>query len=394
MRAKHIIIGLITLALVVTAWKVSEENAPQTDVARGPLYPGLLERLNDVARIEIKSAKHALTLKREGETWNVANKDGYPATFAEIKRSILQVANLVTVEAKTTRPDNYAQLGVADIKNDKAEGTLVEAYGADEQRVFGLIVGKERSKANDQRYVRRIDEAQAWLVDGVLAVDADPIKWLDARLVDIDSNAVRQVTLTIPGEPAVVVSKAGRKDNFFALGNIPAGFVAKSKATVSSVGALLLDLRFNDVLAASKVANLTPLRQIEVQTFDGLVVNIDQHEVDGKTLSHFDFRFDAALVVAAEAPAKETSATPADAPTTSDAKAEPSAENTAETVVPEETKTDQPPAETAEQMASRLKTATANWVYVLPDYKLRMVNKKLADLIEKPEAETKQKPAG
>ncbi len=386
MRAKPLILAVITLALVIAAWQVSVNKAPQTEITRGSLFPGVLERLNDVNRLEIKSAKHALTLKRDGEAWVIASKDGFPATFANVKRTLLQAASLVIVEKKTDRPESYTRIGVEEIADDKAAGTLLEAYTSDDKRLLGLIVGKPRETAGGQHYVRRVGEAQAWLVDGELTLDADPIAWLSAEIVDIDTARVRQLTLRQGDAPPVVIRKLEAKDNFFSLADVPAGFEAKSKATVSSIGALLLDLRFNDVMAASKVDGLTPVREAEIQTFDGLAATVTQFDIDGKSWSRFAFRYDAALAVdpatptAGEPPAAKNE-TVDEAKATSGAKAPDADTGTKE------------PAETTEQLAVRLNSVTANWVYLLPEYKQRMLTRRLDDLVQKPPAKTAGKTA-
>lgn len=372
MNAKFIASVLITLTLVGVAWKISHDKAPQTEVERGALYPGLLERLNDIARVSVRSAKHATDLVRAdaGDTWQVANRGGFPAAFGEIKRSILEVAGLVTVEAKTARADGHARIGVADLEAADADGTVIEAFDANGARVFGLIVGHAREGVPDQHYVRRLDEEQAWLAAGALALDADPIKWLDARIVDVDTQRVRRVTISAPDEPPVVISKHSAADNFFSLENVPDGYVAKSKATVSSIGALLLDLRFNDVAAASKLADAPPRRRITLETFDGLVTDIEEFKLDDQRYARFAFRFDPSLVVAPVAAGEHSdeAATTAAGP-------------------PADASTAPAPAENVADTAARLAERTAGWVYVLPDYKLRMIDKRLADLIQKPDAE-------
>lgn len=385
MRAKPLIMLIVTAVLVGLAWKVSQDKAPQTEVARGPLYPGLLEQLNDVSRLALKSASHEVVLEGRGETWKVASQDGFPAIVANVKRAILQVASVVLVEPKTTRPESYARIGVEDVKDDKAGGILIEASGADGKPLFSLIVGKTRGVTGEQHYVRRVGEAQAWLVGGTLNLEADPIRWLEAGIVDIDTARVRQLSLSAPGEPMLVIRKDTPKDNFFALAEVPAGFEAKSRATVSAIGALLLDLRFNDVMAAEKVAGLTPVRTAEVQTFDGVVVTIEQFDVDGRVWSRFAFRHDPALAMESAAPAAagddaaKDAAVPA--PTAETGAAEPGADE------------DSKAKETPVEEVARLSAATSGWVYVLPDYKQRMIGKKLADLIQKPQAKTDAKPA-
>lgn len=360
MNNKLLALLAVTLVLIGAAWKISVDKAPQTEVVRTALTAGLLDHVNEVTRIELKSGKNATTLKRTGDAWTVANKDDFPADAAAIRRTLLQLADLQVVEAKTSLPESYARIGVAD-PGEGSDGMLVELYDAQDRKLLGLIVGHEREGGHqEQRYVRRAGEAQSFLVNGKVEGQADPITWLDARIVDVDTARVRQVEIVPADGPAILISKAKPEENFFELQNVPAGKAPRSKALVSSLGAVLLDLRFNSVAAASRVQNGKALRKTTVTTFDGLVAGLEEIEADGKTWARFTFSYDATH---ASAPAKPAAA--------------PDAGTDGKPATPEAQ-----PKETVEQEARRLAEKTANWVYELPDYKLRMLGKRLEDLVQ------------
>ena len=395
MNTKTIMTLVMALALVAVAWKLSSQRAPQTEVTRTAFVPDLIERTNDVTRLELKSAKHATSLVRKGEAWTVANRDDFPAKAADIKRTILQVAAFETVEAKTSQRENYARIGVADL-DQGGEGTQIEAFAGDAQEpLFALIVGNSRDAGRqEQRYLRRHGDTQSWLVNGAFDATADPITWLDARIADIDTTRVARVEVTPRAGAAVIVNKADQKDNFFTLENVPQGFEPKSKALVSSMGALLLDLRFNDVAAAAKYAQVEVARRTRVQTFDGLVATIEEFTADGKSFARFAFAYDPALLKT-PAPPAPAAATDAGAPaaepaadTVSPASAEPAAPGSEVTPATDAAAT---PKETVADEAQRLSLHTAAWVYELPDYKVRMLSRPLADLIKKKEADPPSK---
>mgnify|MGYP003704890605 CR=1 FL=1 len=46
-----------------------------------------------------------------------------------MKRVLVQLAQLETVEAKTSKPENYSRIGVADVGPD-SDSTAVDVYGA------------------------------------------------------------------------------------------------------------------------------------------------------------------------------------------------------------------------------------------------------------------------
>ena len=353
---------LLAVALGGLAWKISVDKAPQTELTRGALYVGLLDKLNDVTRIELRAAKSTTTLNRSAEQWTVANRDNFPSNGKAVKRLLLQLADLEIVEAKTRLPDNYARIGVAE-PGAGSDSLQVELYGAKDEKLLALIVGHGRDGGQKkQRYVRRAGEQQSWLVNGPLEGTADPITWLDARIADVDTARVHRVEITPNEGPAVVIEKARPQDNFFDLRNVPSGRVARSKSLVSSLGALLLDLRFNGVAAAAPYAQAKPQRRTIVQTFDGLLAQVEEFETDGRTYARFDFNYDPKLVhndVAKD----DAAALAATAPATAKPVAEPA-------------------KETVEREAARLKARVAGWVYELPDYKTRLLSKRLDDLVQ------------
>lgn len=379
MNVKHLGIIALTAVIIAIAWKVSENKAPQTEVARNALYPDLLTQLNDVSRVQFRAVGSETTLVRNGDAWQIENKDQFAANAGAVKRTLLQVANLRTIEAKTRSAKHYAKLGVSDLDSEGAEGTLVTVTASGDKQLFELIVGHARGTgAQDQYYVRRMNDEQTWLVEGALEVPADPIRWLDAAIVDIDTQRVREVRITTPDGSPITITKREQNDNFFSLQDVPAGFEAQSKTTVSSIGALLLDLRFNDVESASRVASLEPVRHVDVTTFDGLIASLDEFAVDDKTFVRFGFKYDES---AALAPAKPETESLSDEGGINEipSDAEPLEEGAEDA--------DADDNESVADEANRLAASTAKWVYVLPNYKQRMFQRDFDSLIKAQETE-------
>ena len=358
MNAKFISLVLLTIAIVTIAWKISEDRAPQTEVARTTLYPGLIDQLNDIARVNVRSVNKESALVRDGDVWKLENLDGYAAAFTNIKRTILQIADLDVIEAKTKLAKNYARIGVEDLESDDATGKQIELLNEASEPIANLIVGNKSDAGNQTRYyVRKHGDEQSWLVSGALEISSDPLKWVDTAIADIDTERVRQVSITaVAGDP-ILISKDDPKKNFFELANVPDGFKVKSKSTVSSIGAIMLNLDFADVAAASTLAEPEPRRTLELQTFDGLIVNLQEFDYGDKVWVRFHFLYDPGIVVL-EADEGET---------------ETSEDNTD---LAEKDK------ETVEQEAARLMERTALWAYELPSYKARTIDKSFEDLIE------------
>ncbi|MCZ6773533.1 MAG: DUF4340 domain-containing protein [Proteobacteria bacterium] len=373
MNAKTVGLALLTLAVIGLAWKVSEDKAPQTEMVRTYLHPGLIDRLNDVGRVHLKSAEHETILVRDHDAWKVENRDGYPAEFARVKRAVLQMAELKLVEEKTTIPENYPRIGVADIDSDEADGTLIELTTDTNEAIAALLIGNAlNTGARKQHYVRKLGDQQSWLVAGELDISAETYKWHDSDIADIDTQRVKQVSIQTQEGETILVAKSDSSKNYFELANIPEGYEAKSKATISSIGAILLSLKFNDVASATRVGQLTSIKQIELQTFDGLVATLEEFELEGRSLVRFDFSFDPELLEAEDEEEEEDV-------------------GEAETADGEDEMGETSAAEAVADEAARLKKSTAQWVYELPDYKMRTINKRFEDLIKESEAPDESK---
>lgn len=360
--------------IAVGAYYVTREKAPSTEVANTALYPGLLDRLNETQRLEIRGDDDRFTLKREAEQWTMVERDGYPVRGELAKAALVQLAELRIREQKTSKPENYATLGVTDEPPAGGESRRIIVRGAGEETLADLIVGKARqakSLENPGHYVRKAGEPTAWLVEGDLSFATERNEWMDTQVIDLPVERVRRVTITHPEKQPVIVTKADPTQQLFTLHDAPEGYEARSSAVISGIGGLLLDVRFEDVAAAARVDGLVPRTIVEVQTFDGLVVTLEQYDVKAQNLVKFDFAFNPELVYAA---AEDSAATPP-AATTADAAG--SAAQPAATPTP-----GIKPASEVQAEIEALKKKTAPWVYALADYKVRIIDKTMADLIK------------
>lgn len=368
-------LALAAAALIAAgAYYVTREKAPSTEVENALLYPGLLDRLNDSRSIEIRSADDAFTLKRDAGQWTMVERDDYPVRGEMAKAALVQLADLRIRERKTSKPENYAELGVTDEAAAGSETRRVIVRAESDGVLADLIVGKARQAKGLEspgHYVRKAGEPTTWLVEGELTLAVKRNDWMDTQVLDLPVERVRRVTITHPEKRPVVVTKADPKQQLFTLNDAPDGYEARSSAVISSIGGLLLDVHFDDVAAASRIDGLVPRTIVEVQTFDGLVATLEQYDVKEKNFVKFDFAFNPDLVYAApEAPAVATPAAPAAKP------AAPAAQPEAAPTL-----TVKPASEVRAEIET-LKKKTAPWVYALADYKVRIIDKKMEDLIK------------
>ena len=242
MKSRNLIALAIAMVVAAGAWQVTQRKAPTTEFGAALLYPGLIDHLNDSQQIVIGSSTGTVTVVHAGDQWRVKEFDGYPAQVATIKQLLVQLASLKILEIKTGKPEKYPQLGVEDLANPGATSRAVKVLMQGGSTAVDLLVGKERpARAMNApgHYVRRVEEASAYLVEGNLSFGTKPTEWLETSVVNLPVERVRQVTIQPTNGPAIVVNKARPDVQLYTLANIPDGFEVRALATVSSMGGLL-----------------------------------------------------------------------------------------------------------------------------------------------------------
>lgn len=369
MKSRNLSMLALALVIGIGAWHTTQRKAPTTELEAAPLYPGLLDRVNEAARLGVSSNDGTVTIVRTGDAWQLEEFDGYPVDVAKVRQALLQLASLEVLETKTRKPEKYADIGVEDRAAPSATSTAVTVVGGDGTPLVDLLLGKTRESRTVNapgHYVRRAGEATAYLVEGELAVPAKALDWIDTAVVDLSVERVRQVTIQpATGEP-IVVAKPRPDVQLYDLVNLPAGREVRAKATVSSIGGLLLDARLERVGKATRVQGAAPSATATVETFDGLTANVRRFEVDGTPWLTFEF---------VHTPDKAVAPPPAAEPAT----------DAAATMAPEPAPAaPKKPEEVAREVAD-LNARVQGWAFVLPDYKSRLLDKRLEDVVKKSE---------
>jgi hypothetical protein len=208
-------------ALLAAHWRQAAPEAPG-----GLLVPQLDAQLAAVTVVEIRhgAARPAVTLHRQADRWTVAERGDYPADTERLRRLLLALAEAHVIEEKTSDPANYHALGVDD----------VQIAITTPASTLTLFLGKLTAGGS---FVRRANEARSLLVAPGLSAESDARDWIDARLLDVRRDQVRQIDVKpVTGAPFK------RKDSDFgalaslnALDVAPAGDVDLHPAATATV---------------------------------------------------------------------------------------------------------------------------------------------------------------
>jgi Domain of unknown function (DUF4340) len=287
MRApSFLILTAATLIVTVAAGvAVIREESPRTAIETGgPVVPGLVDRLGEVAAVVIRGAGRQLTVRRIESGWGLAERNDYPVPPDKVRELVRSMIQLERTEAKTVRPERYARLGVEDVDAPDSKSKEVVLQTASGAPVAKLIVGAAASGAGAEggTYVRIPGHAQAWLARGALAPSLEPRDWVERRLIEIPAADIRQVKIVQPGGSTLTAVRDSSDTSTFRLAELPAGGkLARpdaADALVQPFGELAIDdLEPSDKRPFPKDKTM----RITVTRTDGSIVTLEVLQDDG-----------------------------------------------------------------------------------------------------------------
>lgn len=302
------ILGGVTAVAVVAAVALSGD--PARHVAAGanqPMFPDLKARANDVAAVAVegKTSKATVTRGADGR-WTVAERSGYPADAALVRKAVLGLVELKAVEPKTAAPDLHGRLDLDDLdkKDSKAKRLVLrDAAGKD---LAALLVGKAKNAATADKpgtlYVRRPGDPRTWLAEARLEVAADPVAWLEKEMPRVARDKAKSVTVVHPDDKTIAAVRADAKAEDFQVTGLPEG-AKPNKSEIASLAGALAFPSFDDVAKADTV-DFKGAVWTTVATFDGLLVTAQVVTKNGKAWARFEARTEDGAADAQKAEAK------------------------------------------------------------------------------------------
>ena len=361
-----LLLSFITLIIIVAAVISNKDRAPQTVIESADLFPGLKDQINDVAQISIESATASLNMKKQSENWLITEAGDYPARFDKIKQTVLSLADMKILSAKTSNPALFSELGVEDTTAEKSSSNLLTLKDAGGKSLAAVIVGNLRisDTAGDTGvYLRKSGGNETWLTSGVLQVSSDVIEWIEQNLVNIADDRIMDTRIEHPDDSVLAISRLKGEEDF-TVTEIPEGKESRSAYFINQTGTILSNLTVENVKAREGFVFPDTATKTTVRTYEGLIASITTANIEGANYIALDFTVDESLMTATT-----TAATP-DKPEQ-------------ETIVigTPEKKAETAPIDVRKE-AAELNSKVTRWVYTIPSSKYALLVKKVTDVTQ------------
>ena len=229
------------------------------------LLPDLSARADAVARIEIEGQDGTLALALDGETWGLlmgeswgsAEGGGYPVQAEKVRTLLAAFARSERLEPKTSNPDRYGELGLADVQAEGSSSSRLRMLDAEGRPLADVIVGKRRPTGDTSYYARIPGEPRTWLASGELRLSKTRRDWLDTSVAKVERKRVVALELTHPDGEVVLLERLEEADDNLSITNPPEGMVPSSEWITSRFGTALEFLTLEDI---EPVAQADPQR--------------------------------------------------------------------------------------------------------------------------------------
>lgn len=278
MPPRFALVLLAAGAVVLAASLATMDGGPSAPEPDRLAFADLAPRAVSATRIEITGDAGRVLLLQTGGQWVLPDQAGYPADQGRVRALLLGLSELVLREERTSQPADYARLGVADPSASVGGGTLVRVMDGSGLTLAAVIIGHARPAGEREGmafYVRRPDQAQAWLAAGTVEARPNLAFWRDNAILDIDQARIVEITAERGGS-ALTLARQGET----LVMRTPAEHGPLDRYKVDDAGRALQNLTFEDVRRGP--APGSSYGRARFRTLDGLMITLDlSRDTDG-----------------------------------------------------------------------------------------------------------------
>ncbi len=333
----------LTLVAAIVLVVIEQVSARVQDAGGDPMFPDLVDRIDDLGQIVIETPRYRLVLEYRDNTWLAVALGDYPTDAEPVAEIIAALTAMTTVEPKTANSDWYDFIGVAGPGAEQgAVGIRITASATDGDVLADAIFGFESISIGFSRYgstfVRRADEDQAWLVEGTIrGVPGFLQDWFEV-IVHIPGPEVARVAILAGDEILLDAEKVDFNTADYELSYLsetvgPVGSTANDGG-IRSVTQGVVSTSFDKTRPIEGVTFADDARTVRFVTRAGLQVDVTLGEADDE------------VWVAYKVSAEEGSE--------------------------------------AVEEAQQIRARTENWAFQLPSYRMAALNRDLTELFVPP----------
>ena len=277
-----IVVAIVICAAAVVLLLQEQDQAQDRQKLFADFATDTVNIVNQLNEVSLEQGGQTLRLQKSDEDiWQVVEKNYFPADVTMIRDLLRSLSEAEKIEEMSSRPQDFARLGIAD--SDAAEGAGISLQIATADNQWQLIVGNTAAHLNQGQYIRLPDENRSWLINRRLELDLAADEWLDKYIVHIPPENLHRIFIVRnDGESASTITIVRRsKGGDFELEDLPENRKMKSDYIIQQIAAAVDYLQFKEVFPKDD-SFLLPDQHIDATftTFDGLEFSMQSYQID------------------------------------------------------------------------------------------------------------------
>ncbi len=263
----------IAVAAIAVHWQNSS-LAPQN--ASKDFLPGFAAKIRQAAKIHIESKNGTFDVAfKPQKGWVLPENNDYPASMDEVRKTLVGLAGLETIEPKTARADWLSYLGLE--APPKGDGVVISVYDDKDHPLASLVAGKT-TDIGDQTgatglFVRAPSSNKSWLVRSAFTPISKANEWMDKTVLNLSRDRIRSVDVDPESGTSFTLSRDAKDKPEFTVSPLPAGRELASPTAAYEIVDTASDFTFDDIKPASDF-RFSKAARLVFRTFDGLMVTI------------------------------------------------------------------------------------------------------------------------
>lgn len=291
-RTLAIVIAVIAVCAIAIVFIVREERGT---ISYPKLYVDPISKtVKDIDLVNAVSFKHKQQTLRINRTsngvWEVAEKNNFPADVVKIRKLFTALIEAQKIEQKSSRPEDYVRLGVADSNADDGAGTLLGLTEPEKQ--WEIVLGKTPQHLNQGQYVRIPESGESWLINRRIDTDLTVNSWLDKQIIHIDPEQLHKIEVVRDGQDALAIVR-DQKSGKLELINLSDDRQLKSDFVLQQLASVVDYLSFKEVFVKDDNFVL-PKQHIHATftAFDGLEFTMRVYQVHEDAYALLEVNYD------------------------------------------------------------------------------------------------------
>ncbi len=260
-------------------------------------FPNLLVDIEKINKISIKNINNEISIIKNNNKWVLKNYKEYPADIKKINNFFINLSNGIFIDKKTLTNQSLKKLGLDNSFNKHSDSRRIKLY-AENNVLYNFVIGK---KSNDNtsaniNYFRNLDTNLIWLFKNNLELPNEELFWINSKIFNIPRWRVQQVKVVDEiKKQSYTIYRSNFSDANYKFLNLPEGYDFKNNYTQNALAASFENILITNIFPVDIDVGYKTIKDIQLTTFDGLVINYQIIKIGDKMYVRMFFRSDSSV---------------------------------------------------------------------------------------------------